>query len=61
MKYGRLALAFLFVTVAALFCTTPVEAAKGPRVTHKVYFDIKHGDKDMGRSEHLILLKIGCS
>jgi peptidyl-prolyl cis-trans isomerase B (cyclophilin B) len=26
-----------------------VEAAKGPKITHKVYFDIKHGDKDMGR------------
>ncbi|KAF5393394.1 hypothetical protein D9757_000732 [Collybiopsis confluens] len=24
-------------------------AAKGPKITHKVFFDIKHGDKDMGR------------
>jgi len=26
-----------------------VEAAKGPRITHKVFFDIKQGDKDLGR------------
>ncbi|KAF8608942.1 hypothetical protein BDV93DRAFT_486353 [Ceratobasidium sp. AG-I] len=23
--------------------------AKGPKITHHVYFDIKHGDKDLGR------------
>ena len=26
-----------------------VEAAKGPKITHKVYFDITHGDEPMGR------------
>ncbi|KAJ2517071.1 Peptidyl-prolyl cis-trans isomerase B, partial [Coemansia sp. RSA 2049] len=26
-----------------------VEAARGPVVTDKVYFDIKQGDKDLGR------------
>ncbi|KAF8585987.1 hypothetical protein K439DRAFT_1012292 [Ramaria rubella] len=35
------------VTVLAGFCT--VDAAKGPKITHKVYFDIKQGDKDLGR------------
>lgn len=49
MFFSRLTLGFLLVTVAAFFCAQSVEAAKGPRITHKVYFDIKHGDKDMGR------------
>ncbi|KAJ8522482.1 hypothetical protein ONZ45_g951 [Pleurotus djamor] len=46
--FGRLSLAFVCVVVA-LFCAQSVEAAKGPRITNKVYFDIKHGDKDLGR------------
>ncbi|KAI0823745.1 cyclophilin-like domain-containing protein [Trametes gibbosa] len=49
MFFSRLTLGFLLVTVAAFFCAQSVEAAKGPRITHKVYFDIKHGDKDLGR------------
>ncbi|KAI0328633.1 hypothetical protein GY45DRAFT_1326068 [Cubamyces sp. BRFM 1775] len=49
MFFGKLTLGFLLVTVAAFFCAQSVEAAKGPRITHKVYFDIKHGDKDLGR------------
>jgi hypothetical protein len=39
----------VLVTVLAGLCT--VDAAKGPKVTHKVYFDIKQGDKDLGRSK----------
>jgi hypothetical protein len=35
------------VTVLAGLCT--VDAAKGPKITHKVYFDIKQGDTDLGR------------
>ena len=50
MIFGRLTLGFLLVTVAAFFCAQGVEAAKGPKITHKVYFDIKQGDKDLGRS-----------
>lgn len=53
MIFGRVILGFFLVTIAAFFCAQPVEAAKGPKITHKVYFDIKHGDKDMGRSESL--------
>ncbi|KAJ6594116.1 cyclophilin-like domain-containing protein [Mycena capillaripes] len=47
--FARLSFAFVLVSVAAFFCALPAEAAKGPKITHKVYFDIKHGDKDMGR------------
>lgn len=31
-----------------LFSQT-AEAAKGPKITHKVYFDISHGDEQLGR------------
>jgi peptidyl-prolyl cis-trans isomerase B (cyclophilin B) len=42
------------VSVASFFsCVQNVEAAdkaiRGPKVTNKVYFDIKHGDEDFGR------------
>jgi hypothetical protein len=46
----RLSVALILVSIAAFFCAHPAEAAKGPRITHKVYFDIKHGDKPLGRS-----------
>jgi hypothetical protein len=49
--FARLSLVFVLVSAAAFFCAVPAEAAKGPKITHKVYFDIKHGDKDLGRSE----------
>ncbi|KIK09946.1 hypothetical protein K443DRAFT_530 [Laccaria amethystina LaAM-08-1] len=46
---GRLSLAFVVVSVAAFFCAQSVDAAKGPRITNKVFFDIKHGDESLGR------------
>jgi len=49
--FGRISLFFIVVSLTAFFCTQSVEAAKGPRITHQVYFDIKHGDKDLGRSK----------
>ncbi|KAJ4483245.1 peptidylprolyl isomerase B [Lentinula aciculospora] len=49
MYFRRLSLIFLVVSFASLFCVQDVEAAKGPRITHKVFFDIQHGDKFMGR------------
>ncbi|KAJ7594312.1 peptidylprolyl isomerase B [Mycena floridula] len=38
----------VFLTVLALAATAFAEP-KGPKITHKVYFDIKHGDNDLGR------------
>jgi len=37
------------VSIVAFFCAQSVEGAKGPKITHKVYFDIKHGEEDLGR------------
>jgi len=45
--FGRAVFALFLVTILAFFCSA--EAAKGPKITHKVYFDISHGDKPMGR------------
>ncbi|KAF8070600.1 cyclophilin-like domain-containing protein [Lyophyllum atratum] len=47
--FGRISLAFVVVSIAALFCAQSVDAAKQPRVTNKVYFDITHGGKPLGR------------
>ncbi|GAW04249.1 peptidylprolyl isomerase B [Lentinula edodes] len=49
MYFRRLSLIFLAVSLASLFCAQDAEAAKGPRITHKVFFDIQHGDQFMGR------------
>lgn len=39
----------LVLTATFLFMGQTVEAAKGPKITHKVYFDIEHGGESMGR------------
>lgn len=39
----------ILLAACLFFFSHSAEAAKGPRITHKVYFDIKHGDEDMGR------------
>jgi peptidyl-prolyl cis-trans isomerase B (cyclophilin B) len=41
----------ILVSLATASCAAfgVVEAAKGPKITSVVYFDIKHGDKDLGR------------
>ncbi|KAK7954823.1 peptidyl-prolyl cis-trans isomerase B precursor [Apiospora saccharicola] len=41
--------ALLLVGVSMVFFASTAEAAKGPKITHKVYFDITHGDEPMGR------------
>ncbi|KDQ57782.1 hypothetical protein JAAARDRAFT_130782 [Jaapia argillacea MUCL 33604] len=50
MIFSKFSFAVLLLSIGALLCAQSVEAAaKGPKITHKVYFDIKHGDKDLGR------------
>lgn len=39
----------VLLTAVFLFFGQTAEAAKGPKITHKVFFDIKHGDKELGR------------
>ncbi|KAF2015968.1 peptidyl-prolyl cis-trans isomerase B [Aaosphaeria arxii CBS 175.79] len=39
----------LILTVTFVFFAQATEAAKGPKITHKVYFDITHGDEELGR------------
>lgn len=41
--------ALLLVGVSMVFFASTAEAAKGPKITHKVYFDITHGDESLGR------------
>ena len=48
MIFSRLTFGFLLLTIAAFFCAQSVDAA-GPRITKKVYFDIKQGDENLGR------------
>lgn len=42
-------LAILVLGLVALFSFQPVSAAKGPVITSKVYFDVEHGGKPLGR------------
>ncbi|EKG14833.1 Peptidyl-prolyl cis-trans isomerase cyclophilin-type [Macrophomina phaseolina MS6] len=39
----------VFLGVTFVYFAQTAEAAKGPKITHKVYFDIKSGDEDLGR------------
>ena len=39
----------VILTATFLFMGQTVAAAKGPKITNKVYFDIEHGDEPMGR------------
>jgi hypothetical protein len=50
MIFAKASLTFAVVSFAAFFCAQSAEAARGPKITSKVYFDIQHGDQPMGRS-----------
>ncbi|KAI1410960.1 peptidyl-prolyl cis-trans isomerase B [Hypoxylon sp. FL1857] len=39
----------LLVGVSVICFSQSAEAVKGPKITHKVYFDITHGDEPLGR------------
>lgn len=39
----------LLIGVSLVCLTQAAEAAKGPKITNKVYFDITHGDRPLGR------------
>ncbi|KAF1949338.1 peptidyl-prolyl cis-trans isomerase B [Byssothecium circinans] len=41
--------ALLILTITFAFFAQTSEAVKGPKITHKVYFDIEHGDEKLGR------------
>ncbi|KAG5979863.1 Peptidyl-prolyl cis-trans isomerase B [Claviceps digitariae] len=46
----RLVVSFaLLLGVGLVLFSQTAEAAKGPKITHKVYFDIEHGGKPLGR------------
>jgi len=46
----RFVISFLLIlSVAFVFFAQASEATKGPKITHKVYFDITHGDEELGR------------
>lgn len=46
----RLAISVLVIlTFTFLYFSQTAEAAKGPKITHKVYFDVTHGDEPIGR------------
>ena len=47
----RLAYSLLFVGLGIFASVQGVEAAKGPMVTSKVYFEIEHGGKPLGRGK----------
>ena len=46
----RLIAGLLLALGVSMLCFSQVAAAtKGPKITHKVYFDITHGDEPLGR------------
>merc|ERR1712100_999661 len=49
-SFQRLIISLLVIlTFTFVFFAQSSEAQKGPKITHKVYFDITHGDEELGR------------
>ncbi|KAF8499744.1 peptidylprolyl isomerase B [Russula emetica] len=51
MIFAKASLILAAVSFAAIFSAQSAEAARGPKITSKIYFDIQHGDQPMGRIE----------
>jgi len=50
LSFHRLVVSgLLILTVIFVYFAQTAEAVKGPKITHKVYFDIKHGDEALGK------------
>ncbi|KAL9471619.1 hypothetical protein ACSS6W_009560 [Trichoderma asperelloides] len=47
--FRRLFTTAIVLVVGLLFFARTAEAVKGPKITHKVYFDIEQGDQKLGR------------
>ena len=39
----------LLLSIFFVFFAQAAEPVKGPKITHKVYFDVSHGDEALGR------------
>ena len=49
-SFQRILVSFMVIlTFAFVYFAQAAEAQKGPKITHKVYFDIKQGDEELGR------------
>jgi len=48
-KSSLLSWGLALAAAVLLHSATMVDAAKGPIIKYKVYFDVKHGDEDLGR------------
>lgn len=49
LNVKRIFVAASLMVGATMMFAQPAEAAKGPKITHKVYFDIEQGDEKLGR------------
>ncbi|KAK6414385.1 Peptidyl-prolyl cis-trans isomerase B [Oleoguttula sp. CCFEE 5521] len=48
--FQRILISFLvLLTATFVYFAQATEATKGPKISHKVYFDVTHGDEDLGR------------